>query len=96
MSNPITVTVINSLHDLTEYCSSFNLCVSAFLDDSIKEFSALTDFHNKIDVSGIFECFVELNDVWVIKLTHDFDFSLESFFVFDCALGNLFNCSHDL
>lgn len=36
VSYPVTVAVIDRLHNLSEYRSGFDLCESTFLNDSIK------------------------------------------------------------
>jgi hypothetical protein len=55
------------------------------LDNSVEEFSTLAVLHHDMDVTVINEGFMELDNVGVVKLTHDEEFFVK---VFDVLLNS--------
>jgi hypothetical protein len=47
------------------------------LNNSVEEFSSLTVLHNDMDVTVVNEGFMELDNVRVVKFTHDEEFFLK-------------------
>jgi len=82
------VAVVEGMHDLVEDVAGFGFTEVALSSNSFEEFTTGADFHNEVNISTIFEDFVEFNDVGMIELLHDFNFVLETCGVLDLGFGD--------
>mmetsp|Transcript_14620 Transcript_14620/g.34873 ORF Transcript_14620/g.34873 Transcript_14620/m.34873 type:complete len:309 (-) Transcript_14620:272-1198(-) len=64
------------------------------LDDAIKQLTTRTQLHDDVDVSGILEGLVQLDDVRMIQRLHDIDLRPKSGEVLDVALGHRLDRPH--
>jgi len=77
MNDIFLVYVLNGIGDLEDVLGSLELIeflVGAF-DQSFKKLSLFCELQDKINWKIIFEVVVEIDDVGMLELIHDFDFS---------------------
>ena len=71
------------------------LLESLALDDQFKQFATVCKLHHKVQVPFRLDDFVDLDNVRVVHLFQDFDFSRDAFnvfLVFDFGLFQNFDC----
>ena len=68
MTNSVGMAVVECLHYLKECVSGLLLREMTFVYDPVKQLSSFTQLHGEIDISCVFEGFVQLDDVRVILL----------------------------
>lgn len=66
MANAVRVAVVKGLHDLQECLTRLLLGVVAFVNDAVEEFSSGADLHDKVDIAGVFEGFIEFDDIGMV------------------------------
>lgn len=78
MHNVVRVAVVQSLEDLPEDFASHLLVEVLLLDDAVEELAARAQLTDQVNVDVVLEILVQLDNIRVIKLLQDFDFSLET------------------
>jgi hypothetical protein len=71
--------VLNSRNDLIKDFTGFILIHTFFFDDVVKELTSSKVFHDKKEVLGGFDDFIELNDVGMAYKFKDVNFPGHSF-----------------
>lgn len=100
MGHLLRVAVVQSQNDLLEDQAGFFLWEEPLLDDLVEELASRAEpesvidiLGHHVDVSGVLEGLIELDDVGVVHLLQDLDLVEELVVVFDFPLRNLFDCS---
>ena len=87
--------IVHSSHQLLKVLACRLLLESLALDDQFKQFATICKLHHQVQVSFRLNDFVDLNNVRVVHLFQNFDFSRDAFnvfLVFDFGLFQNFDC----
>ena len=93
MHNTLFVAMVNALDNLLKDMASLLLTKEFLFYDHIKEFTSLTQLCYQVDIFGIYEILVELQNIRVVQSLQNFDLIFKSLFVFDLFPWNCFACS---
>jgi hypothetical protein len=67
VNDVLRVAIVECLQNLLEYRSSLALLKMLFLDDLVKQLASRAQLSNKIDILGLLEVLIQLQDMRVIK-----------------------------
>lgn len=90
MDDALGVAIIDTLQDLLEAVGCFLFSKELLLDNLVKELSSCAQFSDKVKVGFILKVFIELEDMWVVKLLQDGYLRVELIYILYLLLANCF------
>ena len=82
MADPQLVNVVNAGNKLLEVFACLLLFQPLVLYDDVEKLATLDEFHYQVEIFFGFNDFVDLDNVWVVKLFQYFYLTRNSFYVF--------------
>jgi hypothetical protein len=79
----LIVAVVYTLKYLLENMACLEFTEKFFLYDHVEEFASFAQFGDQVNVLGIFEIFIELEDIRMVQLLENFYFLFEPLSVLD-------------
>ena len=92
MSDTLVVAIVETLENLLEYSRGHLLREKLFCNNLIEQLPTRAQFGHQVYILFVFEVFVELQDIRVIKLLQNGDLLLKPVHILDLLFGDSFNC----